>query len=110
MPLLSIHLITYNNERHIEKTLQSILKQEIDVPYEIVVGDDRSTDHTFEIINRYALKHPDLFNILQNPQQLGILENFKTTLDRCRGTYVFDIAGDDFIENPDALQKNGFYF
>jgi len=105
MILLSVHLITYNNEQHIEDTLQSILKQNVDFDYEIVVGDDCSTDATLEIINTYAEKHPNLFKVQKNETQLGILKNFKTTLDRCNGTYVFDIAGDDMLKTNDALQK-----
>ncbi|TJY36400.1 glycosyltransferase [Pontimicrobium aquaticum] len=105
MILLSIHLITYNNEPHIEDTLQSILKQNVDFDYEIIVGDDRSTDGTYSIIETYAEKHPNLFNIKKNTKQLGILKNFKTTLDRCSGTFVFDIAGDDMLKTNDALQK-----
>lgn len=105
MILLSVHLITYNNEQHIEDTLQSILKQNVDFEYEIVVGDDCSTDDSLKIINQYSEKHPSLFNVKKNETQLGILKNFKTTLDRCKGAYVFDIAGDDMLKTNDALQK-----
>src|SRR5690606_20748885 len=102
---LSVHLITYNNEKHIEETLQSILKQKVDFNYEIVVGDDCSTDDTLNIINKYQLAHPNLFNIKKNDKQLGILGNFKATLDRCNGLYIFDIAGDDLLTHEHALQK-----
>lgn len=102
---LSVHLITYNNENQIEDTLQSILKQKVDFNYEIVVGDDCSTDDTYKIIKEYAAKYPQIFNIKKNDLQLGILKNFKTTLDRCHGTFVFDIAGDDMLKTDDALQK-----
>lgn len=105
MILLSVHLITYNNEQHIEETLQSILKQNVDFDYEIVVGDDCSTDGTLNIIETYAAKHPNMFNIKKNSEQLGILKNFKATLDRCSGAFVFDIAGDDMLKTTDALQK-----
>ena len=57
--LLSVHLITYNNEQYIEDTLQSILKQIVDFGYEIVVGDDCSTDRTLEIINNHKSKTQD---------------------------------------------------
>ena len=50
-------------------------------------------------------KNPDLFKVVKNDTQLGILRNFKTTLDRCDGIYVFDIAGDDIIKTVNALQK-----
>ena len=103
--LLSVHLITYNNEQYIEDTLQSILKQEVDFDYEIVIGDDCSTDETIKIINIYAAKYPNIFKVVKNEKQLGILRNFKATLDRCNGVFVFDIAGDDLLKTNDALQK-----
>ncbi len=102
---LSVHLITYNNEKHIEETILSILKQKVDFKYEIVVGDDCSTDNTLNLINQYAIKYSNIFKIRKNKTQLGILKNFKTTLDRCIGRYVFDIAGDDLLKNDYALQK-----
>lgn len=105
MTLLSVHLITYNNEQHIESTLQSILKQKVNFDYEIIVGDDCSTDSTLDIINTYAAKHPNLFKVHKNETQLGILKNFKTTLDKCTGVFVFDIAGDDTLKTSNALQK-----
>ncbi|WP_166967631.1 glycosyltransferase family 2 protein [Yeosuana marina] len=102
---LSVHLITYNNEKHIEETLLSILKQKVDFNYEIVVGDDCSTDNTLDIINTYQSRFPHLFKVKKNEHQLGILGNFKATLDRCEGNYVFDIAGDDLLKHDKALQK-----
>ncbi|MDN3665902.1 glycosyltransferase family 2 protein [Algibacter miyuki] len=102
---LSVHLLTYNSGKHIEETLLSILKQNVDFNYEIVVGDDCSTDNTLEIIKQYSTKHPKLFKIKKNESQLGILRNFKATLDRCSGHYIFDIAGDDLFKSEFALQK-----
>ena len=103
--LLSVHLITYNNEQHIEETLISILKQEVDFEYEIVIGDDCSTDNTLEIIKQFSVAHPNLLKVHKNETRLGILKNFKTTLDRCTGKYVFDIAGDDYLNTANVLQK-----
>ncbi len=105
MILLSVHLITYNNEEHIDDTIKSILKQKVDFNYEIIIGDDNSTDKTLEIVNTYVSKHPNLFKVKKNAMQLGILKNFKTTLDRCDGVFVFDIAGDDILKTADAFQK-----
>ena len=102
---LSIHLITFNNEKHIKETLLSILKQKVNFTFEIIVGDDCSTDKTLEIINTFAQAQPQIFKVAKNKKQLGILKNFKTTLDRCSGTYIFDIAGDDMLKTDDALQK-----
>ncbi|MFV0564644.1 MAG: glycosyltransferase family 2 protein [Flavobacteriaceae bacterium] len=104
-PLLSVHILTYNCEHYIEATLESVLKQKTDFKYEIVIGDDNSTDNTNTILAHYAKRYPDLINYKRNEKQLGILKNFKTTLDRCKGAYVFDLAGDDFLNQNHALQK-----
>ncbi|AJR04705.1 glycosyltransferase family 2 protein [Siansivirga zeaxanthinifaciens] len=102
---LSVLLIAYNNEKYIKETLDSLIKQKTSFKYEIVVGDDCSTDLTFKIISEYAKKHPYLFNIQQNKSQLGILNNFKTTLDRCSGEFVFNFDGDDIVKDEFALEK-----
>lgn len=101
----SVHLITYNNEKHIEDTVESILKQKTNFNYEIVVGDDCSSDNTLLKIKKYQDKYPKLFNVLKNESQLGILKNFKKTLDRCEGNFVFVLAGDDLLKNESSLQK-----
>ncbi|GAA4281484.1 glycosyltransferase family 2 protein [Gaetbulibacter aestuarii] len=102
---LSVLLITYNNELHIRETLDSLVQQSCDFNFEIAVGDDKSTDKTFEIIRAYATEYPGLFNIQQNRSQLGILGNLKTTLDRCNGRLIFNFDGDDIVKSKEALQK-----
>lgn len=102
---LSVHLITYNNEKHIAETLASIVRQNTSFEFEIVVGDDCSTDGTWTILNEFAAEHPEKFKLTQNPERLGILKNYKATLDRCSGNFVFDIAGDDLLKEDFALQK-----
>jgi len=101
---LSILLITFNNENYIEETILSILNQNLNFKYEIVASDDCSKDTTFEILKEYKNKYPDLFKIIKNESQLGILKNFKATLDRCQGKYIFDLAGDDILSDKSALQ------
>lgn len=102
---LSVHLLTYNCDAYIEQALQSILNQKTDFKFEIVIGDDHSTDGTPGILHQYAQKYPHIINYKHNITRLGILKNFKETLDRCSGKYIFDISGDDFFKHDQALQK-----
>ena len=102
---ISVHLITYNNEKYIEATIESILKQKVNFNYEIIVGDDCSTDGTLTIIENYKNKYPKLFKVFKNESQLGILKNFKQTLDKCSGNFVFPLAGDDLLKHENTLQK-----
>ena len=48
----------YNQEKYIAQAIDSILMQRVDFDYEIVVGDDYSTDSTLKIINKYQENYP----------------------------------------------------
>ena len=61
---LSVIFITYNHKAYVEKALRSVLAQETDFPFEIVVGDDCSTDGTQAIQKEYQLRYPDLIHLI----------------------------------------------
>ena len=50
---VSICMITFNHEKYIGKALSSILKQDFKYDYEIVIGDDFSTDSTRDILSEF---------------------------------------------------------
>ena len=56
---LSVMLITYNHEPFIAQALESILAQRVNFEYEIVVGEDCSTDRTREIVLDFHNRNPD---------------------------------------------------
>ena len=100
---LSVHMMTYNCEKYIDQSLKSVLRQKTTFPFEVIISDDASTDKTYQIITDIAEKY-DFIKPYQNKNNLGILKNFLTTLQRCKGDYVFDLAGDDWLSDPYALQ------
>ena len=100
---LSVHMMTYNCEKYIDQSLKSVLRQKTTFPFEVIISDDASTDKTYQIITDIAEKY-DFIKPYQNKNNLGILKNFLTTLQRCKGEYVFDLAGDDWLSDPYALQ------
>jgi glycosyltransferase involved in cell wall biosynthesis len=59
-PLVSVCIITYNHQPFVAQALDSILSQETDFPFELLVHDDCSTDGTTEILRDYASRYPDL--------------------------------------------------
>ena len=66
-PLVSVSVVTYNQIEYIKKCLDSVLMQETDLPFEIIVGEDGSTDGTREICIEFAEKYPDkirLFHVI----------------------------------------------
>lgn len=95
-PLVSVHLIAYNQIKFIKETLMSILEQ--DYPnFEIVASDDCSTDGTAEAILELADKFPGKIIPLTNGGNLGITGNCNRALRHCRGKYIAFIGGDDLF-------------
>ena len=102
---VSIRLMCYNQEKYIAQAIDSILMQRVDFDYEIVVGDDYSTDSTLKIINKYQENYPQLFKILERNHRVGRLRNFAETVENCRGKYIALLDGDDYWVDPNKLQK-----
>ncbi|TXN44732.1 glycosyltransferase, partial [Methylobacterium sp. WL7] len=103
-PVVSVLCITYNQEPFIRQTLDSILSQRTDFPFELIVGDDRSSDGTAEIIAEYAARHANIVAILR-PENVGVVKNLDDIAGRVSGEYVAICEGDDYWTDPDKLQR-----
>ncbi len=106
---LSVLFITYNHEKFISQALDGILMQKVDFDYEIVIGEDRSTDNTRAVITQYMERHPGRIRLLERDKNVGPIENFIQTYKACRGEYLAMIDGDDYWTSPDKLQKQVDY-
>jgi len=102
---VSVLTITYNHERFIAQALDSALMQQVYFNYEIVVGDDCSTDSTRKILADYQRKFPDKIRLLLPEQNLGMMANFAATLKECCGQFIALLEGDDYWTSPDKLQR-----
>lgn len=102
---LSVLMITYNHEKFIAQALDSVLMQRVNFDYEIVIGEDRSTDATREIVLAYRDLHPDRIRLLLPEENLGMHRNFVETYRACRGQYVAMLEGDDYWTDSEKLQK-----
>jgi glycosyltransferase involved in cell wall biosynthesis len=94
--LLSVLVITYNQEEYIAQTLVSILEQVHSYSYEIVIGDDCSKDNTRNIIEKYRGLYPTIIKPIYNDSNLGLIKNYYNVLKYCRGKYIMQCAGDDW--------------
>ncbi len=104
-PKASIIVITCNQADSIAAALESVVGQRCDFPYEVVIGDDSSSDGTRSICEDYARKYPDIIRLLSKGPNKGIVGNYFSCLAACRGEYVGDCAGDDAWVAPDRLQR-----
>lgn len=102
--LISVIVVTYNQEATIARTLDSILMQECEAKYEIVIGDDCSTDGTDVICRRYAREYPDRIRYFRRAANLGLVKNYYHCIADSYGKYLADCAGDDFWVDSHKLQ------
>jgi glycosyltransferase involved in cell wall biosynthesis len=102
---LSVLMITYNHEKYIAEAIESVLMQEVNFEYEIIIGEDCSTDSTRNIILKYKNKYPDIIIVNNNECNLGMHNNFINTYNKCRGKYIALLEGDDYWTTSDKLQK-----
>lgn len=106
-PLISIICNTYNQEKYISDALDSFLMQDVNVPFEILVHDDASTDRTADIIREYEKKYPDIIkpiyqSVNQYSQNISITA--KIQIPRAKGKYIAFCEGDDYWTDPNKLQ------
>jgi len=106
-PVVSIICSAYNHEAYIEETLESFLMQETDFPFEIIIHDDASTDHTADIIRKYKAKYSQLIRpVYQTVNRFSQgKRNGEILLPMARGKYIALCEGDDFWTDPLKLQK-----
>ena len=107
-PKVSVCVITFNQERYIRQCLQGIMDQKTSFDFEVIVGDDYSTDGTREVVIDFANRYPGKIIPLLYPTKVGGTQNFMEVHNRANGVYVAHIDGDD-IALPGKLQAQVDY-
>lgn len=107
LPLVSICVITYKHSKFLSNTLSSILDQEVDFQYEVVVVNDNSPDNTDGVVKGIINTHPEgkRINYIKHPQNIGAIPNFHYSFRQARGKYIAICEGDDYWTDNSKLQK-----
>lgn len=101
--MVTVRVLTYNQEKWIRQTLDSILAQETDYPFEVIIGEDHGTDGTRAICQEYADKYENV-TLLPSEKNLGLIGNWANCIKHSRGKYLMGCAGDDWWHNPHKIQ------
>ena len=112
-PVVSVSVTTYQHAAFIHQCLDGILMQKTSFPFELIIGEDESTDGTREICIEYAEKHPDRIRLFLRSRALSVYVEDGATRRlngawcrrSARGTYIAMCEGDDYWTSPDKLQK-----
>jgi glycosyltransferase involved in cell wall biosynthesis len=110
--ILSVAIVTYNHEKYISKCIESIVSQKTNFKFEIVIGEDCSTDKTREIVKWFKGKYPEIISPIYNRENFGKKYkpssgrgNYINVLKKCNGKYIAVCEGDDYWIDPLKLQK-----
>lgn len=103
-PVVSVCCITYNHEKYINEAIDSFLMQETDFPFEIVIGEDCSTDNTRKIVEKYKEMYPNIIKLIVSENNVGAQANFQRTNEACIGEYMALCEGDDYWTDKNKLQ------
>lgn len=108
-PLLSVCLITYNHAPFIRQAVDSILMQQTDFYWELIIADDCSTDGTTKIVQEYALNNPGKIKTILQAKNVGAAKNWMQLITTPKTKYIAYFEGDDYWTDPLKLQKQVDY-
>lgn len=104
-PAVSVFVMVHNHENYLRECLDGILMQQFKLPFNIVVGEDCSTDNSRKIILDYRNKYAGKFKLLLHEKNIGAVENQNAVLASANGKYIALCEGDDYWIDPLKLQK-----
>lgn len=110
---LSICITTFNLENEIDQTLESVFAQKTAYSFEVLIGDDGSSDGTMDRILAWEAKYPQVISHYQMPREADKKYNpiFRASANRvnllkhAKGTYITFLDGDDFYTDTLKFQK-----
>lgn len=110
---VSVCITAYNHGEYIAQAIDSVLLQKTDFDFEIVIGEDDSTDDTRKIVKGYKEQYPDKIRLFLNDRKNVIYIdgrptgrwNFMNNIRNAEGDYIALLDGDDYWTSPDKIQK-----
>ena len=104
-PLLSVAMLSFNQENYISTAIDSFLMQKTTFPVQLIISDDCSNDRTRQIILDFQKKNPSKIKLILQNKNVGGSKNNECLLNNLKGKYIAALEGDDFWTDPYKLQK-----
>lgn len=104
-PRVSVLMITFNHASYLAEAIESVVNQRCEFEFELVIGEDSSTDNTLQVALDYQRRYPELIRVIHSDHNVGMNPNAVRIFKRARGVYVSYCEGDDFWCLPDKLAR-----
>jgi glycosyltransferase involved in cell wall biosynthesis len=101
-PSIAIVVVVYNAEKYLQQCLDSLILQTLK-PTKIIICNDASKDRSIDIIRQYQGIYPDLIEIIDHKNNIGIYNNLNSGIKRADQEFISLIAGDDYWDKNKLL-------
>ena len=112
MPKVSVLVTFYNQEKYVDKALESIISQKTDFGIKILVGDDGSSDKTCEEVEKWINRYPEMIELyIMERNEEKVVPGFRASRNRINllshvnTEYFIYLDGDDYFDYDLKLQK-----
>lgn len=106
LPVVSVWIITYNHGKFIRQCLESVMQQQTDFAFEVIIGEDCSTDNTREIIQEFESQYPNVIKPVYQDKNVGAYRNaYEFCYPKLTGTFIACLEADDYWTDVHKLQK-----
>ena len=106
----SVVMAVFNKQDYIAEAIDSIINQSLDFKknIQIVIVNDKSTDSTLEILEKYQKDYPDNIVLINNEKNMGPAYSRNQGLKHAEGKFINFLDADDFIS--EYAFKHAYYF
>lgn len=106
MPDISVIILTYNQERFIERAIRGVFMQNFRGKIGLIISNDASVDATDSIIQKLIPQAPENIEVLYtpHPRNIGATPNMYDAMKKVTGKYLALCEGDDYWTDPNKLQ------
>jgi glycosyltransferase involved in cell wall biosynthesis len=92
----SIIMMSYNQGEYINEAISSVIVQNLDFDWELLIGDDCSTDNTELVVKKWVEKYPQNIFYVRRNENIGLHANYVDLVKRSQGKYIGLLEADDF--------------
>lgn len=97
-------MLTYNHAPYLKQAIEGVLSQQTDFPFELILCNDHSPDHTDDVVKEFTEKYPDIIKYFKHEKNIGFVENQRFAFSAAKGEYLAYCEGDDYWTDYNKLQ------
>lgn len=103
---LTVIMPTYNQEKYLKQSIDSVLMQKTNFRFQLLITDDCSTEiETIDVLRNYAEKYPDKIKVLFNDTNIGAYKNYLRGEAITKTPYFMILDADDYLTDENYFQK-----